>query len=335
MTAGRAIVPGLVSVIVPVFNRQEMLVEAVACVEAQTYRPVEVIVVDDGSTDGTGDLCDRLAVEKHWLVRVLHRQNGGPGAARETGRLAARGEFLQYLDSDDWLDPRKLEKQVAALGQNPDAGMAYCVTRERLPDGSSTGRPSMRTGVRLDSIFPEFLSGRCWQTVTPLWRRTTADRIGPWSDLRVEEDMEYDARAGAEGFRPVWCAECLAEHRHHSGPRASGGAALDRVKLRSRADAHERIYNHALRAGVGPDDPHMKRYARELFLLSRQCGAAGLAGESRELFRLAREASGPERAQGLDFVLYRVTTLVAGWKAAGVIACASDRLRGTRPGGSE
>lgn len=320
-------VPGLVSVILPVFNREAMFLEAVACVEAQTYKNLEVIVVDDGSTDDTGTLCDRLVTESAGRVRAIHQSNSGPGAARESGRRLARGEYIQYLDSDDWLEARKLERQVATLERERAAGVCYCKTRERLADGTDLGRPSMQTGVRHESIFPAFLDGRLWQTVTPLWRREATDRIGAWSSLRVEEDMEYDARAGALGVRPVWCPEWLAEHRHHGGPRASGDGARDVSAMRDRARSHQLVYGHAVAIGIGHGEPGMQRYARELFLLARQAGAAGLPEEARELFRLAREASGPSRARGVDFIAYAAMAGLVGWKATGRLACLSDRLR--------
>ncbi len=326
-TEDREIVPGLVSVVVPVFNRERMLLEAVSCVEAQTYRHVELILVDDGSTDGSGALCDRLAAARPATCRAIHQPNAGPGGAREAGRRTARGEYIQYLDSDDWLEPRKLEAQVATLEGEPWAGVCYCRTLERQVGSPSSEQPTLRTGDRLESIFPAFLAGRLWQTVTPLWRRTACDRIGAWANLRVEEDMEYDARAGAEGVRPVWCPEWLAEHRHHEGPRASGGGTLDPAKLADRARAHALVYRHSLRAGVDANVPEMQRYARELFLLARQCGAAGLPEESRRLFALAREASGPERAKGLDFKVYRMAASVLGWALVGGLACRADGLR--------
>src|SRR5262249_49515606 len=102
----------LVSVIIPVFNRAAMLVEAVTSALAQTHRPIEIVIVDDGSTDDTVRVADELANDS---VRVVHQANGGPGAAREAGRRIARGELIQHLDSDDFLLPRKLELQVAAL----------------------------------------------------------------------------------------------------------------------------------------------------------------------------------------------------------------------------
>src|SRR5262249_25034222 len=123
----------LVSVIIPVFNRAAMLVEAVDSVLAQTHRPIEIIIVDDGSTDDTVRVADGLAGDS---VRVVHQTNAGPGAAREAGRGIARVDFMQHLDSDDLLLPRKFELQVAALRANPDCGAAYGWTRLRRPDGS-------------------------------------------------------------------------------------------------------------------------------------------------------------------------------------------------------
>src|SRR5436305_2913060 len=99
----------LVSTVIPVYNRPDLLREAVACVVAQTHRPIEILVVDDGSTDETPAVAGQLAASYRDILRVIRKPNGGPGAAREAGRVAARGEFLQYLDSDDWIHPRKFE----------------------------------------------------------------------------------------------------------------------------------------------------------------------------------------------------------------------------------
>ena len=90
--------------------------------------------------------------------------------------------------------------------------------------------------------------------------------------------------------------------------------------MRFRYQAHVLIYEHARGSGITPDDPHMGRFARELFLLARQCGALGLAEESADLFRLAKDASGPARAKGLDFRLYRLAATILGWTAAGRLA---------------
>lgn len=97
------------SIIIPAYNVAEYLEKCVASVAAQTCGDWEAILVDDGSTDGlTGALCDRLAAEQGGRVQVIHQQNGGLGAARNTGMDAARGEYLVFLDSDDYLAPEML-----------------------------------------------------------------------------------------------------------------------------------------------------------------------------------------------------------------------------------
>src|SRR5262249_3102435 len=145
----------LVSTIVPVHNRPLLLREAVASVLAQTYRPIEVIIVDDGSIDETGREAEALA-EAHSEVSGIHRRDGGPRAARETGRLAARGEFIQYLDSDDLLLPTKFMLQVVGLRQHRDCAVSYGKTRFYNIGERPVDVPWKRTGERISTMFPSF-----------------------------------------------------------------------------------------------------------------------------------------------------------------------------------
>jgi hypothetical protein len=322
-----AAIPGLVSVIVPVFNRKKMLLEAVTSAENQSYQPVEIILVDDGSTDGTGELCEELAARRPSAIRVVHQANAGPGAAREAGRVVARGEYLQYLDSDDLLYSRKLERQVAALAAAPEAGIAYCWTRLRLGDGTFAENPWKGSGESRERMFPWFLTERWWDTPNPLYRRTICDAAGAWLPLWQEEDWEYDCRIAATGVAIVHVAEFLVEVREHSEGRLSGGTGYDRKKLVGRCQAHRRVFAHARRAGIGPDSPFMQQYARELFLLARQAGDAGLCADARGMFLLARDASGEHRSKCWDFVAYATLVSVLGWKWAGRLSCRLDRLR--------
>jgi glycosyltransferase involved in cell wall biosynthesis len=319
-------IQGLVSTVIPVHDRPDLLREAVASVLAQTYRPIEIILVDDGSTDGTPLVCQELRTKTPDVIRSVRIEHGGPGAAREAGRLLVRGEFVQYLDSDDLIQPLKFERQVAML-RSSSAGIAYCATREYGVGESPKDVTVARTGEPLDELFPHLLSGRVWYTLSTLFRRDVVDAIGPWAPLWQEEDWEYDARAAALGTKLVWCPEFLADARHHTGVRASGGSHTLPDRMRSRYEAHRLIYAHARRYDIRPESPHMQRYARELFLLSRQCGLVGLGAEARKLFDLAREASGPARAQGLDFRLYGLAAGVMGWVRAGRVACWGDRFR--------
>ena len=97
----------MISVIIPVYNVEKFLAECVDSVLAQTYTDWEAILVDDGATDASGAMCDAYAA-KDPRIRVIHRENGGLSAARNTGLKAARGEYVYFLDSDDYIEPDTL-----------------------------------------------------------------------------------------------------------------------------------------------------------------------------------------------------------------------------------
>jgi glycosyltransferase involved in cell wall biosynthesis len=318
---------GLVSTIIPVYNRPALLKEAVQSVLNQTYRPIEIIIVDDGSTDDTGKMADLLASERPEEIRVIYQKNTGPGLAREAGRLVARGEFIQYLDSDDILLPVKFEHQVAGLRTHPECDVSYGWTRFRHSNSAVEGLPWKGSGSKVETMFPSFLRSRWWDTSTPLYRQSVCEKTGPWTALSLEEDWEYDCRVAALGVRLHYCNEYVAEIRDHGECRLCQGEALNPQRLSERAKAHTLIFSHALRAGISENTPEMRHFARELFLLARQSGAAGLAKESEELFSLSKKASGEERGNGWDFRTYEFAAKIVGWPLLGRVACRFDGLR--------
>ncbi|HEV8434968.1 MAG TPA: glycosyltransferase family A protein [Thermoanaerobaculia bacterium] len=311
---------GLVSTIIPVFNRSTLLVEAVSSALEQTYPQLEVIVVDDASTDDTPQVIASLC-ERDARVRSVRRENGGPGLARETGRQAARGEFIQYLDSDDLLLPRKFELQVAALRADPSAGIAYGITRYRDAAGDEIACMWKEANQVQRKMFPSFLVSRWWETVTPLFRRSVTDAAGPWTNLRLEEDWEYDCRIAALDPDLAFVDEVLAEHRDHVEARLSRGGN-DPERLRMRARAHVLIAGHAQRAGIDRSLPAMQHLGRDLFHLARQCGAAGLRQESRELLTAAVKISAAR-----DLRTYNFVARLIGVRNAGTMAETLDRFR--------
>lgn len=319
-------IPGLVTTIIPVHNRTALLREAVESVLAQTYQNFEIIIVDDGSTDDTVRVADELAMRHPSKISVIHQSNTGPGLAREAGRQRARGEFIQYLDSDDVLLPGKFELQVAGLNSNPACGVSYGKT-SFLGTGSKAGIPWKRTGEQIAAMFPSMLESRWWGTSTPLYRRKLTDIAGPWTNLQNEEDWEYDCRLAALDVSLHYVPDFVSEERDHAGPRLSRDGNSEKFKLHQRATAHALILEHARKANISESTHEMKQFARELFLLARQCGAAGLSDESQRLFTLSKSASGEERARKLDFKLYEILTAITGWHLTGKLACYSDVLR--------
>ena len=175
----------VVSVIIPTYNRAALVQEAVASVRAQTYRDFEIVVVDDGSTDGT-----REALGDRREVRVLrHADRRGVSAARNTGIHAARGEWLAFLDSDDLWQPEKLARQMAYLQDRPD--LSLCQTDEAwVRRGVRVNKPLSHRKVG-GRIFSASL-GRC--LVSPsaviLHRRLVSDHGGFDETLPAAEDYD-------------------------------------------------------------------------------------------------------------------------------------------------
>ncbi len=114
-----------ISVIIPAYNAERTILETIASVQQQTFSDLELIVVDDGSTDRTLELLYTVTDER---LRIFSYQNGGVSVARNRGISHATGEFIAFLDADDLWTPDKLEAQLTALQQHPEAGVAYSWT---------------------------------------------------------------------------------------------------------------------------------------------------------------------------------------------------------------
>lgn len=114
----------LVSIIIPVYNTSAYLRKCVDSVLKQTYRPLEILLVDDGSTDDSSRLCDAIEVESD-SIHVIHKENGGLSSARLSGFEEANGEYVLFVDSDDYIEPAMVEKLMAAMEKNK-ADLAIC-----------------------------------------------------------------------------------------------------------------------------------------------------------------------------------------------------------------
>lgn len=312
----------LVSTIIPVYNRPELLREAVGSVLAQTYRPIEVILVDDGSTDDTPAVLDKMAAEHFDIIKVIHKENGGPGLAREAGRQIARGEFIQYLDSDDWLLPRKFELQVKALREHPECEIAYCRSKYVNEHSGETTEPSKETGIKREYLFPALLVDRWWHTHTPLFRRSISDAAGAWPKRRPE-DWDLEARMGALKPKLVYCDATLSCQRGYRDPtRVSWGS--QEAYLLDEAWFLPRLYQCAVKAGVTLDAPEMRHFSRWAFMRARDLGAMGEADKAWEMLDLAKKSS-VSAARDMKFVA--VTARLIGWRLTGKLCKAYERKK--------
>lgn len=174
-----------VSVIVPVYNVERYLEKCVRSVLAQSERDFELLLVDDGSPDGCGALCDRLA-EEDSRIRVIHQENMGLGGARNTGIEKARGEWLLFVDSDDWIEPDTLEKALAA-GEREKADLVLFAFRSVTEEGKTVQifREDMpkEEALRIPEHRDIFLTAPCaWDK---LYRAELFARTGVRYPLRV------------------------------------------------------------------------------------------------------------------------------------------------------
>lgn len=123
----------LVSVIVPVYNVEEYLKECIDSIVGQTYRHLEIILVDDGSSDQCGKICDEYSMIDN-RIRVIHQPNRGLSAARNAGLEVARGEYVCFIDSDDYLDRQFIAKLLEAFDGHPEVGITACMYYRKEQD---------------------------------------------------------------------------------------------------------------------------------------------------------------------------------------------------------
>lgn len=217
----------LISIVIPTYNRKELLQEAVASCLAQSYRNIEVLVIDDGSTDGT-EKVGRELLRGPWAGKVsYHRKaNGGTSSAKNLGLRLARGTYIQYLDSDDLLRPEKLERQMAAI-QTANGVIDCCSCFGRIGTKAAGWDGARRIGEMCED-HSSYIKRQCersvhvMSTMAPLWRRLFVTGVPAWrEDLAVAEEWEYYIRLLALRPQVAFVEEDLFWARAHEGEQLS------------------------------------------------------------------------------------------------------------------
>ena len=204
-----------VSVIIPCYNRAELVGDTLRCLLGQTLPPREIIVVDDGSTDDSAEVVRTFGRK----VSLIKQENRGPGAARNAGLKAATGRYIQFFDSDDLASPNKFEIQVAAL-ESSEADFAYCPWVRARIDGTDLtfDGPVLQAGPVPDwkPMLEWQLGPWCLVFQNCLFRREAVERAG-WfrTDLMPTEDSELFVRILLAGAKPTFTGDCLVFYRVH------------------------------------------------------------------------------------------------------------------------
>ena len=256
----------LVSAVIPTYNSLDLLESAVASVEAQTYREFEIIVVDDGSTDGTPE----WAQENARRITCYRQGNQRQAAARNQGARQARGEFLAFLDADDvWL-PNKLEIQVEAAQRNPSASFVFS-DGYRIVSRAAYGDllPLLATSPRLASLYvrpPAHLTFNlqfrvnCVATSSVLVGRDLFWRVGAMPNIAQAEDYALCCLLLLQS-PAVYVDEPLMAYRVHGQNTSSsvdgGRRAMHRLLMKDRA----RLFVASLAHALGDCPPVATHYA--------------------------------------------------------------------------
>ncbi|MDJ0534564.1 MAG: glycosyltransferase [Xenococcaceae cyanobacterium MO_207.B15] len=203
----------LVSIIIPCFNKEKWLKEAIDSCLNQTYPHIEVIVIDDGSTDNSLEIIKSYGTKIIWETG----ENRGANYARNRGFVLSSGSYIQYLDADDYLLPEKIERQVNFL-EETGADVVYSDEKHirYLPDGKS-----LITDIKFDGL-PEdtlelFLFCKVYiQTANPLFKREIVANSSGWDEtLKAAQDIDFFRSVAMDGARFIYQPGCYLVYRRY------------------------------------------------------------------------------------------------------------------------
>lgn len=213
--------PPLISCIIPVYNGEQFLRDAIDSIMAQSYRSVEVIVVDDGSTDGTATVV-RSYGDK---INYLWQTNSGPATARNLGMSFAKGEYIAFLDADDLWHPEKLAAQMARFRARPELDICLSHVEAFATHKSPAIQKDILKGNSVIVLAP-------YTTCSTLVRRSLIDRVGKFNpQLELGEDTDWFLRVNNSGAVVEIIPKVLVYARLHENNMTGDSRVVNRDEL--------------------------------------------------------------------------------------------------------
>jgi glycosyltransferase involved in cell wall biosynthesis len=298
-------------VVIPCFNAERFIAATLQSVFEQTYRPLEVVVVDDGSTDRSRQIVESMSTP---LLKFVTQKNRGQTAALNTGMAHATGEFVQFLDADDLISNRKIELQMARLMECPGSvataewGRFYDVPENTVFDRESVWRDMLPL-----EWLAESRSDGLGMMFPALWLMPTslAISVGPWNEsLTLNNDAEYFTRVVLASKRVLFCegAKCF----YRSGVSGSLSGHKSAAAWRSQKQVNELCESYVL---AQEDSPRMRRafsltwqhFAHACYPYDARMGNEALARAHR---------LDPSEIRPSGGVAFKALSRVLGWKLA-------------------
>jgi len=211
----------LVSIIIPAYNVASYVRDAIDSALAQTYKNIEIVVVNDGSTDATAEVLEPY--RESGKIIYIFQKNRGLSGARNTGIRVAKGEFVALLDSDDIFLPEKIEKQVGYLLAHPDYDVCYCDVWHFRDDAPEKMLKLNYAYYSSDAVFPNLLKKNFILPLSMVMRRSAIVRAGLFDETyRRSEDWECWVRLAYRGSKFYFLPEILGKCRIHPGSLSHG-----------------------------------------------------------------------------------------------------------------
>lgn len=267
----------VVSVIIPTYNRAAFLNEAIQSVLLQNYRPIECIIVDDGSTDNTKEVVEKLKniPDSGLVLKYIYQNNTGSQAARNNGTKAATGTFIQYLDSDDLLYSDKLEQQVNYLKEHKDCDALFGDWEIEMQENKK-----LIKALPSDNFLYHFFIERPVAIFSMLMRKELIEKIGDW-DITIKRNQEIDFHlrgvlaGGNFEYQPVLCGLWRIHNAERIGNASKLSDAIAFYQKWENILRQKKLWNTELSVGV------VKNYVWFLGTYSH--------GEVKEINKLLKE----------------------------------------------
>lgn len=241
----------LVSIIIPVYNSSKWLTQTIESAIDQTWSDIEIIIVDDGSTDNSLAIAKRFESKS---IRVIHQENRGGSAARNSGFAESKGEYIQYLDSDDIIHPRKIEEQIIQLVDKPG-----CVASGKFGnfiDNIETALFTNDLGCSsyekpIDWLVNANLGKAMFPPVVWLTPRSIIEKAGPWDEsLTYNDDTEFFCRVLLNSAGIRYCPNSISYYRR--GIASSVGSQKTEKAINSWLNSHRSVTKHLLKIEDSP-----------------------------------------------------------------------------------
>ena len=232
----------LISVIVPVYNVEKFLDRCILSLQRQTYNNLEILLIDDGSSDQSGVICDKYASEDS-RIQVVHKSNGGPSSARNEGLRRCSGDYIAFVDSDDWLEP-KLYETLLKLAKNNHTSITGCAAITDFEDGTfENNHKDRENGIisgktcALDVLYQ---TKHAWGAMyAKLFNREIMDGV-LFPNISHLEDYSVSLQLFLKTNKVYFCNKTLYHYRSRQGSLSKAGFSINKLKT---IDAAEMIRN--------------------------------------------------------------------------------------------